>query len=188
MKSWSPILVQPSNGRFCVLPSSLFFLSQLLALQGGYIEMHEGPAKKAAFWAGCTTYADLTLLICLLDAYCPRLYASASRATARDQFNAARLAAPSFLAQTTQQLPPSLLAPCYLHLMEEAKSLSKQDSLGCDILQPVIRAIHSTAFGLVLNLLCAVDAQWAASDAALTSRRWMSDWQPIRECWYVCQN
>jgi hypothetical protein len=40
------------------------------------------------------------------------------------------LAAPSFLAQTTQRLPPSLLAPRYSHLLEEAKSLSKQDSLG----------------------------------------------------------
>jgi hypothetical protein len=41
-----------------------------------------------------------------------------------------KLAAPSFLAQTTQRLPPSLLAPRYSHLLEEAKSLSKQDSLG----------------------------------------------------------
>lgn len=41
-----------------------------------------------------------------------------------------RLAAPSFLAQTTQRLPPSLLAPRYSHLLEEAKSLSQQDSLG----------------------------------------------------------
>ena len=41
-----------------------------------------------------------------------------------------RIAAPSFLAQTTQRLPPSLLAPRYSHLLEEAKSLSKQDSLG----------------------------------------------------------
>ena len=32
-----------------------------------------------------------------------------------------RLAAPLFLAQTTQQLPPSLLAPRYSHLMEEAE-------------------------------------------------------------------
>ena len=41
-----------------------------------------------------------------------------------------KLAAPSFLAQTTQRLPPSLLAPRYSHLLEEAKSLSAQDSLG----------------------------------------------------------
>jgi hypothetical protein len=41
-----------------------------------------------------------------------------------------RLAAPSFLTQTTQRLPPSLLAPRYSHLLEEAKSLSKEDSLG----------------------------------------------------------
>ena len=41
-----------------------------------------------------------------------------------------RLAAPPFLGQTTPQLPPSLLAPRYSHLLEEAKSLSKQDSLG----------------------------------------------------------
>lgn len=41
-----------------------------------------------------------------------------------------RLAAPPFLAQTTPRLPPSLLAPRYSHLLEEAKSLSKQDSLG----------------------------------------------------------
>ena len=40
-----------------------------------------------------------------------------------------RLAAPSFLAQPTQRLPPSLLAPRYSHLLEEAKSLNKQDSL-----------------------------------------------------------
>jgi hypothetical protein len=41
-----------------------------------------------------------------------------------------RLAAPPFLAQTTQRLPASLLAPRYSHLLEEAKSLSQQDSLG----------------------------------------------------------
>jgi len=41
-----------------------------------------------------------------------------------------RLAAPPFLGQTTPQLPPSLLAPRYSHLLEEAKSSSKQDSLG----------------------------------------------------------
>jgi hypothetical protein len=101
-----------------------------------------------------------------------------------------RLVAPSFLAQTTQRLPPSLLAPHYSHLSEEAKSLSKQDSLGCDIPRPVIAAIHSTAFGLVLDLLCVVDVQWAASDAALTSSRWMldCDWWLIRACWCVCQN
>jgi hypothetical protein len=41
-----------------------------------------------------------------------------------------RLAAPSFLAQTAQRLPPTLLAPRYSHLLEEAKSLNRQDSLG----------------------------------------------------------
>lgn len=41
-----------------------------------------------------------------------------------------RLAAPSFLAQSAQRLPPSLLAPRYSHLLEEAKSLSKQESPG----------------------------------------------------------
>lgn len=39
-----------------------------------------------------------------------------------------RLAAPAFLGQTTPRLPASLMAPRYSHLMEEAKSLSKQDS------------------------------------------------------------
>ncbi|KAH9991560.1 hypothetical protein BJV77DRAFT_523042 [Russula vinacea] len=39
-----------------------------------------------------------------------------------------RLAAPAFLAQTTPRLPASLLAPRYSHLLEEAKSLSKQES------------------------------------------------------------
>ena len=38
-----------------------------------------------------------------------------------------KLAAPAFLGQTTPRLPASLMAPRYLHLMEEAKSLSKQD-------------------------------------------------------------
>lgn len=39
-----------------------------------------------------------------------------------------RLAAPEFLAETTSRLPASLMAPRYSHLLEEAKSLSKQDS------------------------------------------------------------
>jgi delta(3,5)-delta(2,4)-dienoyl-CoA isomerase len=34
--------------------------------------------------------------------------------------------------------------------------------------QPVIAAIHGTAFGLALDLLCAVDVRWAASDAAFS--------------------
>ncbi|KAI9444205.1 hypothetical protein H4582DRAFT_2190730 [Lactarius indigo] len=38
-----------------------------------------------------------------------------------------RLAAPAFLGQTTPRLPASLMAPRYSHLLEEAKSLSKQD-------------------------------------------------------------
>jgi len=41
-----------------------------------------------------------------------------------------KLSAPSFLAQTTPRLPASLLAPRYSHLLEEAKSLSMQDSSG----------------------------------------------------------
>ena len=39
-----------------------------------------------------------------------------------------KLAAPAFLGQTTPRLPASLMAPRYSHLLEEAKSLSKQDS------------------------------------------------------------
>ena len=38
-----------------------------------------------------------------------------------------RLAAPAFHAQTTPQLPASLMAPRYSHLLEEARSLSQQD-------------------------------------------------------------
>ena len=38
-----------------------------------------------------------------------------------------RLAAPAFLGQTTPRLPASLMGPRYSHLLEEAKSLSKQD-------------------------------------------------------------
>src|SRR6266851_7161046 len=37
-----------------------------------------------------------------------------------------RLAAPAFHAQTTPQLPASLMAPRYSHLLEEARSLSQQ--------------------------------------------------------------
>ncbi|KAI0305260.1 hypothetical protein B0F90DRAFT_1702906 [Multifurca ochricompacta] len=38
-----------------------------------------------------------------------------------------KLAAPAFHVQTTPRLPASLMAPRYSHLLEEAKSLSKQD-------------------------------------------------------------
>ncbi|KAI9458933.1 hypothetical protein BJY52DRAFT_406246 [Lactarius psammicola] len=38
-----------------------------------------------------------------------------------------KLAAPAFLGQTTPRLPASLMAPRYSHLLEEAKTLSKQD-------------------------------------------------------------
>jgi hypothetical protein len=39
-----------------------------------------------------------------------------------------RLPAPAFFAQTTPHIPASLMAPRYSHLLEEAKSLSKQDT------------------------------------------------------------
>ena len=114
VKSWSPILVQPLNGKFCVLPLSIFFPSQWLALQVVYVETREGPAKKTAFRAGCTTYADLTLLICLPDAYCPRLYASASCTMARGQFNAAQARGP--FVPSTNYTVTSAIAPCSLLL------------------------------------------------------------------------
>lgn len=41
-----------------------------------------------------------------------------------------KLAAPAFQEQVTPRLPASLLAPRYSHLLEEAKSLSMQDSPG----------------------------------------------------------
>lgn len=41
-----------------------------------------------------------------------------------------KLAAPAFQGQVTPRLPASLLAPRYSHLLEEAKSLSMQDSPG----------------------------------------------------------
>ncbi len=42
-----------------------------------------------------------------------------------------------------------------------------QNAIGAParIPQPVIAAIHGTAYGLALDLLCAVDVRWAASDA-----------------------
>ncbi|KAI0252922.1 hypothetical protein BJV78DRAFT_1197657 [Lactifluus subvellereus] len=41
-----------------------------------------------------------------------------------------KLPAPAFLLQTAPRIPASLMAPRYSHLLEEAKSLSKQDSSG----------------------------------------------------------
>jgi hypothetical protein len=41
-----------------------------------------------------------------------------------------KLAAPVFQAQTTPRLPVSLMGPRYSHLLEEARSLSKQDVSG----------------------------------------------------------
>lgn len=41
-----------------------------------------------------------------------------------------KLAAPVFQAQTTPRLPASLMGPRYSHLLEEARSLSKQDGSG----------------------------------------------------------
>ncbi|KAF8502688.1 ClpP/crotonase [Russula emetica] len=45
-----------------------------------------------------------------------------------------------------------------------------QNAIGAParIPQPVIAAIHGTAFGLALDLLCAVDVRWAASDVAFS--------------------
>ena len=188
MKSWSPISVQPLNGKFVCCPRLFFSCLNCWRYREDILKCVKALQKKQRSGQGAPPTLTLRFSSVFSTPTVPDFMPV--HPVRRQGINSMqpRLLAPSFLAQTTQQLPPLLLAPRYSHLMEEAKSLSKQDSLGCDIPQPVIRAIHSTAFGLVLDLLCAVDAQWAASDAALTSRRWMSDWQPIRACWYVCQN
>jgi len=64
-------------------------------LQGGSVETSQGPAKEAACRAGCATYADVALLVSLVDAYCPRLHSCAFRATTRGQFNASQARCPS---------------------------------------------------------------------------------------------
>jgi delta(3,5)-delta(2,4)-dienoyl-CoA isomerase len=55
-------------------------------------------------------------------------------------------------------------------LLTRAHLRDFQNAIGAParIPQPVIAAIHGTAFGLALDLLCAVDVRWAASDAAFS--------------------
>jgi delta(3,5)-delta(2,4)-dienoyl-CoA isomerase len=57
-------------------------------------------------------------------------------------------------------------------LLTRAHLRDFQNAIGAParIPQPVIAAIHGTAFGLALDLLCAVDVRWAASDAAFSIR------------------
>ena len=117
-----------SNGKFCVLPSSLF-PSQWLALQGGYVETREGPAKKTAFRAGCTTYADLTLW----RAPTPTVPDFTPSILHDGKMQPRLVALFAFLAQTTQR----------------------------DFCHRLLAPVTHTC--------------WAASDAALSSRRWMSD-------------
>ena len=150
VKSWSPISVQPLNGKFCVLPSSLFFFSHLNGwrYRGGYVETREGPAKKkTAFWGRVH--------------HLRRPYAS--------HLSPRRLLSPT-------------LRQCILH---NGKG-SIQCSPGSWPLFVPSAKLHSDFCHH--SLLPVTHTCWAASDAALASRRWMLDWWPIQACWGVCQN
>jgi delta(3,5)-delta(2,4)-dienoyl-CoA isomerase len=56
----------------------------------------------------------------------------------------------------------SLLTRAHLRVFQNAIGAPAR------IPQPVIAAVHGTAFGLALDMLCAVDVRWAASDAAFS--------------------
>ena len=72
-----------------------YFPVSMVGIQGKYIEASQGPAKEAACRAGCTTDTNPPLLVRLINAYCPRLHASAPCATARGQFNPTQTRRPS---------------------------------------------------------------------------------------------
>ena len=55
-------------------------------------------------------------------------------------------------------------------LLTRARLRDFQHAIGAlvRIPQPVIAAVHGTAIGLTLDLLCAVDVCWAASDVTFS--------------------
>ncbi len=80
-----------------------------------------------------------------------------------------RLAAPSFLSQTAPRLPPSLLAPRYSHLLEEAKSLSKQDVPGPGIAgEPPVSPAPTADDGLVASMTSEIKLEESEQEVPLT--------------------
>ncbi len=76
-----------------------------------------------------------------------------------------KLAAPAFLVQTKPRLPPSLLAPRYSHLLEEAKSISKQDVPGPGAQdEPPVPPTPTTNDGLVAAMTSPIKLESVQED------------------------
>ena len=131
VKRWSPVSVQPLNGMFSVFTSVLFF-SRLNGWHYSEDVLKRARALQKKQRSGQGAPPTPTLRFSSVSSTPTVPDFTPVHPARRQGVNSIqpRLAAPSFLGQTTQRLPPSLLAPRYSHLLEEAKSLSKQESLG----------------------------------------------------------
>jgi hypothetical protein len=130
VKAWSPFSVHPLNGKFSVSVLVSFFRLNVWYFREDILKRAKALQKKQRSGQGAPPTPTLRFSSVSSTPTVPDFTPVHPARRQGVSSLQPKLSAPSFLAPTTQRLPPSLLAPRYSHLLEEAKSLSKQDSLG----------------------------------------------------------